>query len=86
MPVLVGNAYDIPEMSLNVSFDLDLVKSVGEKYRQSRKGFIAESCILSYPFQYKTDQISLRRKLCCFVEIAVCFLLFFSKLCFGVCA
>ena len=37
MPVLVGN--DIPEMSLNVS--LHIVKSVGEKYRQARKGFVA---------------------------------------------
>jgi len=37
MPALVGN--NIPEMSLNVS--LDLVKSVGEKYRRSRKGFAA---------------------------------------------
>jgi len=37
MPVLVGN--NIPEMSLNVS--LDLVNSVGEKNRRSRKGFAA---------------------------------------------
>ena len=37
MPVLVGN--NIPEMSLNVS--LDVVNSVGEKYRRSRKGFAA---------------------------------------------
>ena len=37
LPLLVGN--NIPEMSLNVS--LDVVNSVGEKYRQSRKGFAA---------------------------------------------
>ena len=91
MPLLVGN--DIPKMSLNVSFDL--VKSVGEKYRQSRKGFICwreiqtikkrvcctniSSDISKFrsASQYETDQISLRRKLCCFLEIAVHFLLFF---------
>ena len=37
MPVFIGN--DMPEMSLN--FNLDLVKSVGEKHRRSRERITA---------------------------------------------
>ena len=84
MPVLVGN--DIPEMSLNVS--LDLVKSsVRENSLEAQASAIKKrvrfrnisSDISKFrsASQYKIDQISLRRKHCCFVEIAARLLLGF---------